>query len=227
MTMHVDDGALVRYLDREAGADERETVGAHLGACDACAGRLAQLERRSAAFTAALRTADPDRRAAPARRWGLRAAAAILVVLAVGGTVRPVRAWIVERAQAIWAALSGDVGDAAIPGDNAAVASTAVSFVPADGAFTVEIARWQAGGRLTLEVTAGDTARAAVAGGSGAESLVVLPARLRIVNPAASTASYRLTLPDRLGRVRVIVADGPARIFDVGDGTVNIELGGR
>jgi hypothetical protein len=47
------------------------------------------------------------------------------------------------------------------------------------------------------------------------------------VNPAASTASYRLTLPDRLGRVRVIVADGPARIFDVGDGTVNIELGGR
>jgi hypothetical protein len=227
MTMHVDDGALIRYLDREAVAHERETVGTHLGACEACAGRLAQLERRAAAFSAALGAADAGRHAPPAHRWGLRAAAAVLVVLAIGGTVRPVRAWIVERAQAIWAALSGDGGDAGAPIDDVAVAASAVSFVPAEGAFTVEVAQWQSGGRLTVEAAPGDTARAAVLGGTGAESLVVLPAGLRIANPPTSGASYRVTLPSRLQPVRVVVAGGSPWVFDAAGAALNIELNGR
>jgi anti-sigma factor RsiW len=226
-TMHLEDGALVRYLDQECDGDEQAAVRGHMDACGACAGRLAELERRSGALRVALRAADRPPRAVPAApRWGLRAAAAILILLAVGGAVRPVRAWIVERAGALWSAITGG-SESPAPVAPVPPVQTAVSFVPADGPFTIELAGRQAAGSLSLEAVAGDTARAAVIGGRGAESLVVLPGGLRIVNPPTSAARYRVALPARLGPVRVIVGGAAPQVFDPAGPPVEIDLGGR
>jgi hypothetical protein len=226
-TMHLEDGALIRYLDQECDGDEQATVRGHVDACGACGGRLAELERRARALRVALRAADrPSRPARPASRWGLRAAAAILVLLAIGGAVRPVRAWIVGRAGALWSAITGGSESPARVAPVPPV-QTAVSFVPADGPFTIELAGRQSAGALSLEAVPGDTARAAVLGGNGAESLVVLPAGLRIVNPPASAARYRIALPARLGPVRVIVGGAAPRVFDPAGPPLEIDLGGR
>jgi hypothetical protein len=228
-TMHVDDGALVRYLDAECDGDEQAAMRGHVEACGACAGRLAELERRSSALRVALRAADRSPRAIPsAPRWGLRAAAAVLVLLAIGGAVRPVRAWVLERVEALWTALTGGAERPPVaPVAPLATVQAAVSFVPADGPFTIELAGHQAAGALSLEAVPGDTARATVLGGSGAESLVVLPAGLRIVNPPASAARYRIALPARLGPVRVIVGGAAPRVFDPAGPPLEIDLGGR
>ena len=226
-TMHLEDGALVRYLDQECDGDERAAVRGHVNACGACAGRLAELERRARALQGALRAGDQPARAVPSGpRWGLRAAAAVLVLLAIGGAVRPVRAWIVERAGALWSAFTGG-SESPAPVAPVPPAQTAVSFVPADGPFTIELAGRQSAGALSLEAVPGDTARATVLGGNGAESLVVLPAGLRIVNPPASAARYRIALPARLGPVRVIVGGAAPRIFDPAGPPLEIALGGR
>jgi hypothetical protein len=226
-TMHLEDGALVRYLDEECDGDEQAAVRGHVTGCDACAGRLAEFERRSRTLKVALRDSDrPARGARPVPRPGLRAAAAVLVLLAIGGAVRPVRAWVLERAEALWTALTGG-SEPVAPVGSVAPAQTAVSFVPADGPFTIELAGRQSAGTLSLEAVPGDTARATVLGGSGAESLVVLPGGLRIVNPPASTARYRIALPVRLGPVRVMVGGAAPRVFDPGGPPLEIDLGGR
>jgi anti-sigma factor RsiW len=226
-TMHLEDGALVRYLDLECDGDEQAAVRGHVGACGACAGRLAELERRSRALRVALRAADRPPRAVPAApHWGRRAAAAVILLLAIGGAVRPVRAWVLGRAGALWSAITGG-SESPAPIAPAAPVESAVSFVPADGPFTIELAGRQAAGSLSLEAVPGDTARAAVIGGGGAESLMVLPAGLRIVNPPASAARYRVALPARLGPVRVIVGGAAPRLFDPAGPPLEIDLGGR
>jgi hypothetical protein len=228
MTTHMEDGVLVRYLDRECDNDEEAAVRGHVGGCETCAARLGQLEHRSRAVRVALRAADrPARQSRPAPRWGLRAAAAMLVLLAVAGTVRPVRAWILERAEALWSALTGAPAPGAPAPAAAAPETAAVSFVPAGDAFTLEVAGRQVAGVLVVETAAGDTARATVWGGSGTESLLILPSGLRIVNPSGSTARYRVALPARLGRVRVVVEGGTPRVFDAGGPPLEIDLGGR
>jgi hypothetical protein len=228
MTTHVDDAALVRCLDQEGDGDEQAAVRGHVTACATCAGRLGELERRSRALRVALRAADPAPRVTrPAPRWGWRAAAAVLVLVAIGGAVHPVRAWVLKRAEALWTALAGPAEPDRAAGRSAETAETAVSFVPADGPFTIEIANRQAMGSLALEATRGDTARAAVVGGTGGEGLVVLPAGLRIANPPTSGARYRIMLPARLGPVRVIVGREAPRVFDPAGPPLAIELGGR
>jgi hypothetical protein len=224
MTTHVDDGTLIRVLDRECEPDELAEARGHLDACDDCAGRLARFRQQSSALSLALRTADrPARPARPAPRWGLRAAAAILVMLAVGGAVRPVRAWIIERAVALWSALGGGSPDAAPPAP-AGPRETAVAFVPAAGTFTVELNGAPAGGRLVVEAVGGDTARAVVLEGGGDEALMVLPSGLRITAPAGSRATYRLRLPARLGPVPIRIADQAVREFDPARSPLQIEL---
>jgi hypothetical protein len=226
MTTHLDDGTLVRWLDRESESDEQAATRVHLESCPNCSGRLARLEARSTAWSAALRAADEIGSAArPGPRWGLRAAAAGLVLLSVAGAVRPVRAWIVERAVALWATLGGGPQSQRLAAP--APLETAVSFVPAGGGFTIELSGRQTAGRLVVEAVPGDTARAAVSGGDGSEGLVVLPSGLRITGPTRSTASYRILLPARLGPVRVTIGAETPRAFDPAGPPLQIELGHR
>jgi anti-sigma factor RsiW len=227
MTTHVEDGALVRYVDREDAPAERVDVTGHLAGCDRCTARLAELTRAGDAFSAALHAADvpaPARRPAP--RWGVRAAAAVLVLGGIAGAVQPVRAWILERTEALWTAVTGRSTPVSTPVPDP-VRSASVAFVPSGNEFTLEVTARQAGGVLRLETVAGDTATALVRGGSGAEDLVVLPSMLRIVNPSSSRASYEIRLPARLARVRVRVGAGEPWDYRPGSGTVEIELENR
>jgi hypothetical protein len=228
MTTHVEDGALIRQLDREDIPEEQADVAAHLEACPRCTVRLAELAHAGDALSTALRAADvPAPRRRPVPRWGLRAAAAALVVVGIGGAVRPVRAWILERTGMLWEAVTGR---SAVPTAIAPAApdrSASVAFVPSGNEFTLEVTAHQSGGVLRLETVAGDTAVAVVLGGSGLEDLVVLPTRLRIVNPEASSASYVIRLPARLARVRVLVGGRVPWDYHPGETPVEIDLGNR
>lgn len=227
MTTHVEDGALVRYLDGEDAAGDLGDVGAHVDRCDRCAARMAELARAADTLSAALRAADvPVPRRRPPPPWGLRAAAALLVLAGVGGAVRPVRAWILDRAGAVWVAVTGREPTA--PPDGAAPErSASVSFVPAGDVLTLEVTEHQQGGVLHIETVGGDTAVAIVRGGAGAESLVVLPSTLRIVNRPASSASYVIRVPARLTRVRVRVSDAEPWDYRPGGAPREIDLGNR
>lgn len=228
MTAHVEDGALVRYLDGEAAAEERTILAAHLEDCGACAARLTALSRAAEALTTALRATDePASRARPHPRWRLRAAAAVLVLLAVGGGVRPVRAWILDRAEALWGAVTGAGPDAAPPVAAPGAARSSVAFVPAGGELTLEVTSVQNEGVLQIETVAGDTAVAVVRNGTSMEDLVVLPTALRIVNRPASTASYVIRVPARLARVVVHVGDTPEWVYRPGTATREIDLRNR
>lgn len=228
MTTHVEDGALVRYLDREDAPAEQADVATHLEGCDRCRARLAELARAGDALAAALRAADvpaPRRRSTP--RWGLRAAAAALVLAGMAGAVRPVRAWILERGGALWEAVTRSGLPAPTPDLGPPVRSASVAFVPSGNEFTLEVTTRQAGGVLRLETVAGDTAVALVQGGSGAEDLVVLPSALRIVSPRTSSANYVIRLPARLVRVHVRVGGRPPWDYHPGAPPVEIDLENR
>lgn len=227
MTTHVEDGALVRYLDDECEAGERPAIASHVGACAACAERLTGLRDRARAVSRALRLADPAAaRGRPGARRTATLVAAAVALLAVVGTVRPLRAWIAERAEALWTMVTGRTAprDAGLAPADADPGAAVVRFVPADGAFTVRLGGRQAGGQLTLEGVPGDTASAAVHGGTGAEDLVILPAGLRIANPPGSAARYVIRVPVRLETVRVMVGDEPVRAFDPGGPPLTVDL---
>ena len=175
------------------------------------------LNRRAQRLSALLREADhgvpaiafpADRIARAARRrtvvrWRVAAAIALFAVAAVG--VRPVRAWILQAARALFGATAGAPRAAAPRAAAPAAGSSRVSFSPAAGAFALRVARPQSGGTLTVEVSDGGVASAAVTGGGSAE-LVVLPDGLRILNDSGSAASYVVRLPASLARIDVGVA---------------------
>ena len=227
MTTHMEDGALVRYLDEESESGERVEVGDHLSGCETCADRLSVLRTHARTVSIALRAADPAGHAnpRPGPRWGLRAAAAVLVVLSIAGAVRPVRAWIVERAVALWAAIGGGAEEREPPASGVEpMAPSRVAFVPTGGSFILELAGRQTSGTIRLEGVEGDTAYAAMIGGTGVGDLVVLPGGLRIVNPPASDGSYLVRLPRRLAGVSVVVGGEPPRAFDPDGPAMEIEL---
>lgn len=130
---HLPDGELIRLLDNELGAPD--AVRAHLSSCPSCRERLSLLGRRQARLAALLRATAPSlgeprlepaflarvggRRRANARRLrapvALRWAAAV-AELAVGLSITPVRAWIVETAGTLWSRVAGGgSGDAPVP----------------------------------------------------------------------------------------------------------------
>jgi hypothetical protein len=232
MTSHVDDGALIRYLDREDGPPNRAGVARHLDGCDRCAIRFAQLEGTSRTLSAALWASDvpwvsdlPAMRTRSSTRWGMRAAAAVLLVAGLAGVVRPVRAWIVDRAEALWGAVTGQTPPLQTPTPVAPAPSASAAFAPTGDEFTIELTGDPAGGTLQIETVLGDTAIAIVRGGSGGEDLVVLPSGLRIVAPLASTASYEIRLPARLVLVRIAVGEARRWEYRPGDPPLEIPLG--
>ncbi len=188
------------------------------------------LNRRAQRLGALLRETDPPvptmafpaariaraARRGPVVRWRVAAAIALLAVASVG--VRPVRAWIVQVARVLWAATAGAPRTADVHRAPADAGPSTVTFTPAAGSFILRVQASQTGGTLTVEATSGATASAAIAGG-GAE-LVVLPDGLRIVNDAASTASYTVHLPASLARIEVGVGRAATRVLvPTGPGT--------
>jgi hypothetical protein len=218
---HLDDGALLRLVDREGSAAERARLATHVGACDMCHRRHGALAAWSRGASEALARSDaprrsfarvPDRRA-PRAPWGWWPAAAAAVLLAVGTVAlgAPVRPWVLER----WAGLRRwlHVPEAARPAQTPPRTPEApvgvVSFTPDSDVLVVRVATRQAEGSLVLETSATPTASAVVRGQGAHEAIVVLPDELRIANIAASRATYRITLPARLKRVVVVIARDP------------------
>ncbi len=219
MTDHLEDGALIRFIDGEANAQERTTVETHTVDCPACATRLAELRRLSASVSAAFTAADvsPRRFVYPVvlrrsrrSRIPLSAAAAILlVVAAIAAAAPPVRAWLHAR----WVELRGGSSQqqGSVPQTPPNARHTTVRFVPRDAAFTIELTAPQSGGVLTVDVSDDTIATAVLSDGSaGGEELVVMPMGLKIVNHQSTVASYVVRLPRTITEVTVHVGSGPA-----------------
>ncbi|HEX6748196.1 MAG TPA: hypothetical protein VF092_12950 [Longimicrobium sp.] len=235
---HPDDGLLLRLMDGEADPAERADAARHVETCIACRERMARVRLRRERLTAMLAAADfpipgsiapasaktePEviplraRRPAPARpraTW-LRAAATIVLLLAAAAMATPARAWIAQWLGARWAAITHretTPRPAPAPAPAAPVApqtrtSAQVRFVPAGSELRVDVAHPQAAGALTLVPVAGPSAGAEVVGGDEV-NLLVIPAGVRIGNADGTVASYRITVPEAVRRVRVRIAGG-------------------
>jgi len=219
VTDHLEDGALIRFIDGEASVQERTGVEMHTVDCPACATRLAELRRLSASLSAAFTAADvsprrfvypPVLRRSRKTRIPLSAAAAVLlVVAAIAAAATPVRAWLRAR----WVELRGGTpqqhASAPLTPPNARL--TTVRFVPRDPSFTIELTSLQSGGVLTVDVSEDTIATAVLSDGSGGgEELVVMPMGLKIVNHQGTVASYVVRLPRTITEVTVHVGSGPA-----------------
>ena len=217
---HLDDGALLRHLDRELQPAESADVEAHLAACARCRAELDALARSVRRVSASLRLIDPPPRAgitpegeAPrsgSAAWRApiwRAAAAIALVAGLALSIAPVRAWIVERL-----GLSADRSETELhvstetpPASAASGASVRVAFVPTADHFRVLLAAPQVEGALHLSAAPGDTASGEIVGADDAD-LLVLPDGLGIRNQPFSTADYRVTVPRHISAIEVEVA---------------------
>ncbi|HEX9727880.1 MAG TPA: hypothetical protein VGA37_05200 [Gemmatimonadales bacterium] len=213
---HIDDGDLLRWIDRECDGFERDMMGRHLATCAICDGRVSVIEAWSAAFRAALRS-RVGRRAN--RRWLRRLAAAAAIAMAVGLTVEPVRAWVAHQAVAVWSMVTGTATTAQpgilvpAPGEPA---SASLTFAPEGPRFELHVDVWQETGDLTMTTVADTQATATVLGGDGREELFVLPSGLRIVNDPGSRADYQVQVPASMREIRVTVGDGAVRSFAPG-----------
>jgi hypothetical protein len=212
---HMDDGALVRFVDGECDAEEAAQVQEHIDACEVCRARLSQLESRMRLVSQALQLAEPRPRAFPAhaRRW-LYAAAAAAALLAVAAGVQPVRAWIAERGQALWHLVAGRGAPESPPEVVAEPQSASASFEPAAGGFEIAVAGRQAAGTLWVQLSEDPTAKVTILGDPDAEGLVVLPQGLRIENDHTSRRSYLLVLPRTLSPILVAIGDEPPLELD-------------
>jgi anti-sigma factor RsiW len=190
---HPDEGALLRYLDGQLLASEIENVQEHLSTCITCAARNEEIRRTLSRVTVALREMDTDPRRSRTRDIRWLAAAAAVVLLALASSVAPVRAWILNRTQALWEAVVASEGATTTIPDTAHVVeptTASVSFVPTTDVFILEVTARQVVGSLTVEIGDNDTATATIAGNGQNEELVVLPNGLRIVNAPGSVATY-------------------------------------
>jgi anti-sigma factor RsiW len=223
---HRDDGELVRYLDGQPEGAERHEVPAHLERCAVCRARLLALRQQGEAFRGMLGRLDEatpnelararalratrtaEERSRPRRAWlasgPLRAAAAVVLLLAGGLTVAPLRAWVIEHVGVLTrgerpAPVARREAPAPAP---RAVESGAVSFTPAGKVFVLELRHLQPTGTVTLQLRDVPLATARVTGGKD-EEIVVLPSGVRVENERASVASYTVTLPADLDLVQV------------------------
>jgi hypothetical protein len=211
---HLENGHLIRLLDRECPPEEEARINRHLRDCVTCRQNAAELEHLSDRFRLALQHGDGAEGTAhtPARahRWPRRRlvqAAAIFLVVAVAAS--PARGWLVEG----WHAIRSLFTEAPAPPPpreepaiDVAETTAVVTFAAAGSDFSLEVISTQGRGTVFITVDSVPSASARVLGGDGSEELVVLPGGLRILNAAASTASYEIVLPPAVRNIEVRIA---------------------
>ncbi len=241
------DGLLARYLHGELDGDAARALAAHLSACDACCQLAASIEARARRVREALQDAafdeprpaaweavrDAVRSASAARRRAarFRIAAGLLLAMtaAAAAASPPVRAWIARS----WTSLvhretpppAVAPVPAAIPAATPAGAA-ALSFRASGPVVDVVLNTTQAGGTLAARFTAGEQVVVSVDDGGG-EHVTWSGDVVRIANLASSNASYTITLPDGVDRLRIRV--GARRPIEmtrdaVGADVVRIEM---
>jgi hypothetical protein len=224
---HPEDGVLLALNDGEPGSD-LDAAWSHVERCDACRSRLAAIAKDSDYVSGALASIEvprvsPDdfrRGLADAQRSSARSGAgprwsptgwqvaAALIVLAGAAAASPIRQWFAHRnLQRTVTAVDSVSQPAIVPTRQAGSTGATVSFAPADTSFTVRFDSVPESGTLTVRRSsdANINARIVSGAGSGGDALVVLPGELRVRNAASARASYAITLPDGVTRLRVIV----------------------
>jgi hypothetical protein len=202
---HLEDGALMRVIDEGSAADT------HLTNCRRCAERLETLRRRSGRLAALLGSTDESGRALPAaahrrrprRRSPAMGIAAVLALLIATAAVPPVRALLIDGLRRVLPAPTvapsetGTEAASAPPPDSSAV----VSFAVSGATFQLSVEYAQPHGAVTIVRGMGDLASASISASAGRESFVVRSDGLRILNSAASTTGYRITLPNTVDEI--------------------------
>lgn len=233
-TAHLSDGALLRLLDGEAAPAEQAVATAHLAGCVPCRARrdvlagyaagvstlLAEADAPTPAFT----WADIERRAvanassAQRRSGGMlahrraavwRALAAVACAAGVAAAAPAVARWTRARALGGVAATAAPARDSLPPAGTV----TAVSFEALGPELTVALDAPQRTGALEIRGGAGSAIRAEVLGDRNTARLLVLPGELRVGNAPEATASYRVTVPPTVRRVRVQVAGAEVAVI--------------
>lgn len=243
---HPSDGVLLALHDKEredmfdeAREAELEFGRRHVERCNDCRTRLAGMAAHSTRVREALAsipvpsiTADAFRRRlaqASARRtvprWrrpAWQAAAAVLIVagVAAAAATGPIRVWLRHRAERPAAEQrSPTQRPAATPQESLDRSGATVSFAAGGPDFTVRFDSLPVAGVLSADSATGADiiARVVSGAGTGGDAMVVLPGELRVRNSTGSRASYAVSVPRVVTRLRVIVAghaayDGAPRV---------------
>jgi hypothetical protein len=135
-------------------------------------------------------------------------AVAVLILSGAALAAQPVSRWVMARWQRADAPVP--VPPATNPGVDPAPSSAAIAFVTQPGEFTIRFDATPASGTLTLRAVAGTKVGADVTAGAKDEGFFVLPDGLRIRNSTTSVATYLVTLPSDVRRVRVQIGAGAA-----------------
>lgn len=216
------DGRLIRFLDGELEPEERREIEELMGRSPDVRERYEQLQAIAVDLSEGLAgeglpptpalalpdRADSGRRAGvggASRRW--RAAAVVALLVGVGVTVQPVRAFLATGATRLLDLLGSQepAPVEAPPPTPVADRPSTVRFTPEGAVFVVTLEHAQTTGSIQINSADAFTEiTASVLDGRG-ESLVVLPGELRISNGPGSVADYRLEVPRSLERVDVRV----------------------
>lgn len=210
---HPEDGMLLRFLDGECEADEREGFATHLAACMTCQARLDAFRALSATISRRLAGDAPMRQPARRRFPLLRAAAVIFCIGAAAASAQPISRWL-TRLTRHTAAASHGATPLPVVRDSAGVARghAGVSFVPAGTTLEITFRAMQRSGSLTMAPSADSSVAFGVSDGSVAPDVTVLPTGLVIANTSADTVSYRITIPGAVAAVSLTIGgDAPQR----------------
>lgn len=210
---HVDDAAIVRYLDGELDAAGRELLETHLASCGRCRHALDELRAASRRISRWLPLADeppessagvvPMRSSRPRLPAFVRAAALLALVAGLSLAIGPVRARLAD-----WIGLDGSPAVTTIEKRTGSAASVEerglrISFVPVGDRFTLSFEPSASSGTLTL--TPVEALRVAGKVVDGDAELQTLPDGLVVRNASGPDAAYRVEVPRSLDRVEVRV----------------------
>lgn len=227
---HPSDGVLLALHDGErdeTGGAELDAGRRHVERCGDCRARLAVIAARSsrvreslsfipvpADTTGALRrrvAAASGRRAVPLwRRPAWHAAGGMIVIagVAAAAATGPVRAWMRHRLESPMERGAPVQPPAAAAPQSVDRSGATVSFAATGPGFTVRFDSLPVAGLLTVDGTTADeiSARVVSGAGTGGDAMLILPGELRVRNSTAARASYAISVPRVVTRLRVIVA---------------------